>query len=208
MNAATGFFTFARFYTISSRILLTAAVFAGTVIVLAGCVELTQRRRSPPATREFQRGDVCHTARAKRLTPAAVNQLIAGRGKQAVWDLFADDKDWEYVMARIAGGKQEWLDIAARLYEGSDAAAGEDLTNAVGDAVDRAPERVLRMKRSLFEPENICVVAPRDTDRAELEAYKRRLRSLQSVTRPDLIEKRDAAIQILREWIAELEKKW
>jgi hypothetical protein len=77
---------------------------------------------------------------------ASILADIKTRGaKAAVETLWADNSDWNTVMADISGGKPEWLDVAVALQPGTDGGAAETLDEAVFLALKPSPVAVLKL---------------------------------------------------------------
>jgi len=85
------------------------------------------------------------------LTADKVLKEIDRRGPApVVWELFDRTERWYDLLRNVAGGDPEWLEVAARLRPASDAAATEELTDAVAEAMTISPERVLEMIGVVF----------------------------------------------------------
>jgi hypothetical protein len=61
---------------------------------------------------------------------------------EKLWDR---NRQWDAVMAKIATGKKDWLDVAAALRPGTDAGASETLDEALFLALASAPVGVLKL---------------------------------------------------------------
>jgi hypothetical protein len=127
---------------------------------------------------------------------------IKSRGARAVVDgLWADDEQWDTVMTNIAGGKAEWLDVAAALHPGTDAGASEMLDEAIFLALKPAPVAVLRLlKDGVFDTNFICS-SNIGTDYSPKESrrfVRDRIKALAAVTELDVAGARDRCLQGLR----------
>jgi len=71
-------------------------------------------------------------AAAGALSPAEIQARIQSQGGHKVlWALWDNQTEWNQLFAGIASGKSDWLKIAQVLHPFSDAAASEDIHNAV-----------------------------------------------------------------------------
>ena len=83
------------------------------------------------------------SARAQALTPAAALLHVAEVGaKQAVLDYY-ETSQWDHLVRGIASGDRGWLRVYAALRPSADAGAGEDLGDAIYDAIPQRPFNVL-----------------------------------------------------------------
>ena len=64
--------------------------------------------------------------------------------------------NWEYLLSRVETGRRAWIDVAAKLYPGTDAGSTEMLTLALGEALVHSPREVLIQGASTFGVESIC----------------------------------------------------
>ncbi|CAJ0783310.1 hypothetical protein LMG19083_01025 [Ralstonia psammae] len=80
---------------------------------------------------------------AHALTPTAVLSHVAEVGaKRAVLDYY-ETPQRDYVFRGIASGDRDWLQVYTALRQAADAGAGEDLGDAIYEAVPKRPFNVL-----------------------------------------------------------------
>lgn len=80
---------------------------------------------------------------AHALTPVAALSHVAEVGaKQAVLDYY-ETPQWDHVVRGIASGDSDWLKVYTALRQAADAGAGEDLGDAIYEAVPKRPFKVL-----------------------------------------------------------------
>jgi hypothetical protein len=139
---------------------------------------------------------------AAPLQAAAVLGDIKSRGARAVVDsLWAVDGRWDTVMTNVAGGKAEWLEVAAALHPGTDAGASETLDEAIFLALKPAPVAVLwLLKDGVFDTNFVCS-SNIGTDYSQKESrrfVRDRIKVLAAVTELDVAGARDRCLQGLR----------
>jgi hypothetical protein len=77
--------------------------------------------------------------------------------RAAATTLWGDHRRWSQVVASIAKGTAEWLDVAIALRAGADGGASEELDEAVFLALKPAPMRVLHLLGAgPFEIASVC----------------------------------------------------
>ena len=140
----------------------------------------------------------------KQLTAVAVRRLIQNLGAAAaLQQMYNNERSWERLLANIATGQSEWLEIANTLFLVSDAGASEQLELAVGEALEHRPQNVLRISVPAL---GIGICGGPDVDDHRYDSYefsmsaiKKRQKMLLTVDAQDLRASRTACI-------AELEK--
>ena len=121
--------------------------------------------------------------------------------KAAVATLWADNSDWDGVMAAIGRGKPEWLEVAVALQPGTDGGAAETLDEAVFLALEPSPVAVLRLLQEhqfhtdLVCSSNIGTDYPPEKSRRFI---RDRIRILESLSNPKLRVIRDQCLAGLR----------
>src|SRR2546430_5000732 len=78
-------------------------------------------------------------------SPEALLEEIDRLGAHTVVsELYEDDRRWDAVRSGVASGSKAWLEVARRLKRDAETSGpGQDLTEAVASALERAPGRVL-----------------------------------------------------------------
>jgi hypothetical protein len=92
-------------------------------------------------------------------SPEALLAEIERLGARAVVsELYEDDTRWIAVRAGIASGTKAWLEVAQRLKsEAETSGPGQDLTESVAAALERAPARVLAvLDGKSFDADDVC----------------------------------------------------
>lgn len=117
-----------------------------------------------------------------------INAEIDGNGAKAVIAALGQDQArFDKVGDAIATADPVWLTIALRLRAGSDAAAGEALSQSLALALPNAPERVLALAGHGYTVGNLCTSPFIEPAPGVAEAYEAKaLAALQSVTDPAL----------------------
>ena len=119
--------------------------------------------------------------------PKSIIEKVSKHGAdKVVAELFENIDIWLLVMKKISSGEEKWLQVAVALRPGTDAHATETLFLALGEALVKAPNRVLALFSDDFSIEYICsypdVNDPRydtkDKNLKELEKRKKILLSL------------------------------
>jgi hypothetical protein len=124
--------------------------------------------------------------------PQAIIEKISKHGADKVVDeLFEDINIWLWVMKKISSGEDKWLQVAVALFPGTDALATETLFLALGEALVKAPNKVLTLFSDDFSIKNICsypdVNDPRfDTRSKNLKELEKRKKSLLSLSEKKL----------------------
>ncbi|WP_247572366.1 hypothetical protein [Ralstonia solanacearum] len=99
-------------------------------------------------------------AQADALTPGATLSRVASVGaKQAIFEAY-NTPQWDAIVQGIASGTSDWLRVYAALRRSADAAAGEDLGNAIYDALSQRPFAVLSLlaEESGRTPRQLCTL--------------------------------------------------
>lgn len=104
---------------------------------------------------------------------------ISKRGASTIVnELYSDTAAWNFVLNNIAKGNPAWLDVAVALHSGSDAGASEMLTLSVGEALEVAPENVLRLTLNEFKLEFLC--SGPDVDDKRYNSYELSLATIKT----------------------------
>jgi hypothetical protein len=149
---------------------------------------------------------------AAKLTAADVSARVEREGAQTVLQtIYADNDQWAHLLASIATGRREWLLIAVALHPASDAGSSEQLTLAVGEALEHRPENVLTVAISTYPLDVVCDVPETDDPRFDslsraLATLNRRQAMLRTVTAPAVRMPRDKCIEQLDAAKAEIAK--
>jgi hypothetical protein len=141
---------------------------------------------------------------ADAVTPATVIADINARGAyEVVKDIF-EKPEWGELLDHIETGQRQWLEVAVKLYAGTDAGSTEMLTSAVGVALLHQPRQVLLKVAPVLGMELICSSPDIDDPRwstqektvANLDA---RIASVSNLRGADVTSARDSCLKYLRE---------
>src|SRR5262245_61456739 len=136
--------------------------------------------------------------------PAELLQEIEAQGAKAVLlRIYDDDPQWQHVLDGIASGSREWLSVAARLKPYAREQA-EELTVAVGRALETEPVNALGVLGGAFDADDVCSLNTLEQSlgpdyAAALRSVERRERAVARVTAPALRPQRDACLGFLPE---------
>ena len=134
----------------------------------------------------------------------AVLQDIARRGPEAVLrQVYQDDRRWQQVLAGIAGGSREWLEVAQRLKRVAREPA-EELTVAVARALESEPAHALSILGDAFDADDVCSLNTLEESlgrdyAAALRTVERRRQAVARVSDAALAGPRDDCLGFLDE---------
>jgi hypothetical protein len=122
-------------------------------------------------------------------SPEALLAEVDRLGARAVVnELYEDDTRWHAVRSGIASGAKAWLEVARRLKrEAETSGPGQDLTESVAAALERAPARVLAvLDGESFDADDVCSLNTIEDSlgsdfQAALRTVERRQRAVASV---------------------------
>jgi hypothetical protein len=142
------------------------------------------------------------SVQAQALTPADLLTEINRTGPKATIDRLnasSDGKDWDRVIDNVISGRNDWLQIAARLAPGSDAGSATDLEIALAYALPKNPSGVLSViDGHSLQIDEICGVGFIEPEDAFLRAYLRKTkRALTQMKNVKLKDKRHACLKEL-----------
>ena len=137
--------------------------------------------------------------------PQAIIEKISKEGAyKIVWELFENTDIWGWIMKKISSGEEEWLKVAVALSPGTDAHAGETLFSALGEALVKAPNKVLTLFSDDFSIKAICscpdVDDPRfDTKSKNLKELEKRKKTVLSLSDKKLKSVQEQCLKALGE---------
>jgi len=141
-----------------------------------------------------------------------IRQIDQRGPSQVVRELFDSDEEWANILRNVARGEPEWLELAARLHEGSDAHSSEELVEAVRSALTESPEHVLELSRKSFPLTEVCCKPAFDVDAGRLDQeiadLYRQIRALDRVNRADLAGAREKCKELIRQSIREIRQSY
>lgn len=137
------------------------------------------------------------------LDPQAIIDQISKRGAaQVVRELYDDYEKWYSVLRKVASGNEAWLKVAVALRPGTDAGTTHMLKKTVGEALENAPENVLRIVPQSISLRSICGGPDIDDSRYDsyelsMKAINLRIEKVASVKNPALENTCKECIQYL-----------
>jgi hypothetical protein len=140
-------------------------------------------------------------------SPEALLAEIDRLGAHAVVnELYEDDTRWDAVKAGVASGSKAWLEVARRLKrEAETSGPGQDLTESVAAALERAPARVLAvLDGESFDADDVCSLNTIEDSLgsefgAALRTVERRERAVASVAAAAFAARKRDCLGFLRE---------
>ena len=143
-------------------------------------------------------------AQAEAPVPVALLQQIDRQGAQAVLlEVYDDDPRWQQVLDGVASGSRAWLHVAERFKKVA-REQSEELTIAVGRALETEPANALGVLGDAFDADDVCSLNTLEQSlgpdyAAALRSVERRERGVARVTVPALRQQRDDCLGFLRE---------
>lgn len=132
-----------------------------------------------------------------------MSQIRANGAKEVLRKQLSDQNSLSAVYKGISSGDQEWLDVAAALYQVSDGAESEGLNIALFFALKNAPSKVLAKLVDLKNSTFVCsgqggVAFDSDPPPQQVQAWiDERIAAVRNVTAPNLVAMRDTCIHEL-----------
>ena len=142
---------------------------------------------------------------AQESTAAAeLSQEIDRQGAQAVLlEVYNDDARWQQVLEGMASGSQAWLRVGARLKKVA-REQSEELTEAVGRALETEPAHALAVLGDAFDADDVCSLNTLEQSlgpgyASALRRVEKRERGVERVTDPALRQQREDCLGFLHE---------
>jgi len=138
------------------------------------------------------------------LAPAELLQAIDREGAPAVlMQVYEDDPRWQQVLDGIASGSRGWLEVAGRLKRVAREQA-EELTVAVGRALEKEPANALAILGDAFDADDVCSLNTLEQSlgpdyTVALRSVERRERAVTRVSDSALRQQRDDCLGFLQE---------
>ena len=136
--------------------------------------------------------------------PSATSILfeIHKQGTKTVFTRLWNSSHWNFVIKQIETGDKNWLRVATKLYEATDAGASEMLILAAGVALDKAPYSVLETAAPVFSVENVCgypdLGDPRFNTKVKSLAYlDARIKTVRSLKQEEVALLRERCLETL-----------
>jgi len=136
--------------------------------------------------------------------PAELLQEIDRQGAQKVLlQIYDDDPRWQQVLDGIATGSSAWLRVAERFKKVA-REQSEELTVAVGRALEAEPAHALAVLGDAFDADDVCSLNTLEQSlgpdyTVALRSVEKRERGVLRVTDPALRQQRDDCLGFLRE---------
>ena len=136
--------------------------------------------------------------------PVALLQEIDRQGARAVLlEVYEDDPRWQQVLDGIATGSRPWLRVAER-FKRVAREQSEELTIAVGRALETQPANALAVLDDVFDADDVCSLNTLEQSlgpdyATALRSVEKRERGVARVTDPALRQRRDECLGFLRE---------
>jgi hypothetical protein len=136
--------------------------------------------------------------------PVELLQEVDRKGAQAVLlQVYEDDARWQQVLDGIASGSRAWLRVAERFKKVS-RQQSEELTVAVGRALETEPAHALAVLGDAFDADDVCSLNTLEQSlgpdyAAALRSVEKRERGVARVTLPALRQQREDCLGFLRE---------
>ena len=113
-----------------------------------------------------------------------------------------ESNEWDYVIKQIETGDENWLKVATKLNEATDAGASEMLILAAGVALDKEPYNVLEIAAPVFSVENVCgypdLGDPKFNTKVKSLAYlDARIKIVRSLKQEDVAQLREQCLETL-----------
>ena len=136
--------------------------------------------------------------------PAELLQEIDRQGARPVLlQVYEDDARWQQVLDGIASGSRAWLRVGERFKKVARVQA-EELTVAVGRALETQPANALAVLGDAFDADDVCSLNTLEQSlgpdyAAALRSVEKRERGVLRVADPALRQQRDECLGFLRE---------
>jgi hypothetical protein len=147
-----------------------------------------------------------HPAPAPGSPEALLAEIDRLGARAVVSELYEDDTRWSAVRAGVTSGSKAWLEVARRLKrEAETSGPGQDLTEAVASALERAPARVLAvLDGQAFDADDVCSLNTIEDSLGPefgvaLRTVERRERAVASVADPSVAGRKRDCLAFLRE---------
>jgi hypothetical protein len=144
------------------------------------------------------------SARDPEAGAVALLQDIDARGANAVlMEVYEDEPRWERLLAGVASGTAGWLKVAERLKRVA-REQSEELTVALGRALEREAANALSVLGEAFDADDVCSLNTLEQSlgrdyAAALRSVERRERAVARVSDPALRTQRDECLAFLGE---------
>lgn len=125
------------------------------------------------------------------------SQIDENGPKQTLLALYNDHAQWTPFLDRIADASLPWLEVANRLLAASDAGSANELEFALGDALNKNAERVLR---TIADIDFACGLFSLAGNCGDLtQAFAQREAAVRAIEVPSLQKKRFECLAVIVE---------
>jgi hypothetical protein len=147
-------------------------------------------------------GTIDNTTAAQNPSATSILFEIHKQGAKKVFTRLWESNEWDYVIKQIETGEKNWLRVATKLYEATDAGASEMLILATGVALYKAPYSVLEIAAPVFSIENICGYPdlgdpPLNTKVKSLAYLDARIKTVRSLNQEEVAQHREQCLETL-----------
>jgi hypothetical protein len=119
----------------------------------------------------------CSISLACEVLPDKLIQSLATEKPETIIAKLWDGKDCEEKLLNgLSSGKPEWIKLALALQPNTDAWASESLESSIGDAMLKAPSRLLPLIRDYSFNESICLPSMWDDSGKSDNKYRKQIR--------------------------------
>jgi len=120
---------------------------------------------------------ICSNTIACEVLPDKIIHSLETEKPETVITRLWDGKDCEEKLLNgLSSGKPEWLKLALALQPNTDAWATESLESSIGDAMLKAPSRVLPLIKDYSFNESICLPSMWDDSGKSDKTYRKQVR--------------------------------
>jgi len=120
---------------------------------------------------------VCTKAFACEVEPNVIIQSLETEEPKSVIARLWDGKDCEEkLLTGLSSGKLEWIKLALALQPHTDAWSSESLQDSLGEAMLKAPSRVLPLIKNYTFNESICMPWMMDDSGGSNKKYRKQIR--------------------------------
>jgi hypothetical protein len=139
---------------------------------------------------------------ATPIEPAALLQKLEGSDAQHMVEKL-NDRQWNVILENIETGEKPWLDVAVSLHRRTDAGQSEMVTLAVGNALVKNPDGILRTAIGEMSVESVCgypdMSDHRTDSQGKVVAYlDARIQALRKVDAKEVSGRREKCLETLQ----------
>ena len=139
----------------------------------------------------------------EQLSSAVAIERIYNQGApKALASFYGSKQDWRALLEGVGSGDEQWLSDAVQLKPVADAGASEQMSLAVGEALEHSPINVFSIAFPAYVPASVCGSPDIDDDRYDsydlaMAAINRRIRKVETSIGPEFNALRIDCVQRL-----------